>query len=137
MDYPLFSKSRDLNWVLPERSKRQRGCGKMENMICWSWMYLCRTVVALNFAKKFGLHQRCRLFFWRLRTKKQASLWGWILAVMTILQNRSNWEFLFQGLMPYFVAQILFRQWIRNCSRMVSKFFCCKDRFLRMEYFWI
>ena len=56
---------------------------------------------------------------------------------MTILQNRSNWEFLFQGLMPYFVAQILFRQWIRNCSRMVSKFFCCKDRFLRMEYFWI
>ena len=48
-----------------------------------------------------------------------------------------DWGFSFQGLMPYFDVQILFRRRTRNCSRMASRFFCCKGRFSRMEHFWI
>ena len=45
--------------------------------------------------------------------------------------------FSFQGLTPYFDVQILFKQQTQNCSRMASRFFCCKDRFSKMGSCWI
>lgn len=89
-----------------------------------------------EFCKRVRLTSKVPIIF-LTASDEETSIISWILEVMTISQNRSNWGFSFQGLTPYFDVQILFKQQTQNCSRMASKFFCCKDRFSKMGSCWI
>ena len=84
-----------------------------------------------EFCKKFGLHQRCRLFFDGFGRRNKHHYGGWILAVMTILQKPFKLGVFVSRINALLRRKFFSGQWIRNCSRMVSKFFAARDRFFK------
>lgn len=90
-----------------------------------------------EFCKRVRLKSKVPIIFLTASDEETSIIMGLDIGGDDYITKPFKLGFSFQGLTPYFDVQILFKQQIQNCSRMASKFFCCKDRFSKMGSCWI
>ncbi len=90
-----------------------------------------------EFCKRVRLTSKVPIIFLTASDEETSIIMGLDIGGDDYITKPFKLGVLVSRLTPYFDVQILFKQQTQNCSRMASRFFCCKDRFSKMGSCWI